>query len=948
MPRPRALLLAALPIALLILAPPTAGAGDDPLPLAPGAPTVDALPGGDLDRAVELFGRGELRAARYELEGLLARRRGVGASTRVRARFLLGWIHAQLGNHQLASASFYRVRKLDEHPLKEPAAFFEARADLNRGHPRTSIAECGTYRETWPEGSWFDECLLVEADSHVALGNHRTAIDMYEDFLESHPDDQRSETIQLRIAQALEGAGKHEAAARRYRALYISHRLPMTARLATEGLERVRAAGVEVADVSERQLYARACSLREAGQFDESWGLYCELLDRAEAAAEGAEADPDAADAGATTEPPVDPDAIEGDASLQGLLRAERHEFLWRNRRFSEVGDERAWAYQRAPDASGAAEHLYWAVQGYAKAGRWDDAVKWQEVGLERFPRSRRFARTWERSSKIYAAAGEFTKAREATLEWHRHSSRARRSSKGRFFAAYYAYRAKDYETAAEELSELASGRSRYRVGALYWRNRTYQRLKRWREARDDRRQVIEEAPDGWYATVIRSEQRRKESDPATMALARDGRWPGRSRREMELPAAPASTALADAVARAWAVPRAGTRAPDAALPVERDSDGRPVVRPPFDGWSRLESLLSEEEAAEAAVASGEAPGEAGPSAEDPVATRRSVELGALTVPPVWERGEHYDPERGRKLWADFSETNAEHWPQLPMAYELSRCGLGELAGPILARVYEEVRDVRRSSRRRSRVARWRSRGGEGDPQMARWAAILDMEFRAWEWREMFAAAGYPASVSAFSLDSVSLGRMDRSSDEGRAAWTLRFPAAYSPHVWQASWEHDVDPLLLLSLMRAESLYKHDAVSRAGALGLIQVMPTTGNKVAALMGDEDFRVDRLLEPAVNIRLGAFYLGRLMDRFEGQFPLAVGSYNGGPHNVGRWLRPKVGIPFPEMVEEIQFDETRNYIKRVVEYYTVYAELYGQGGWVLLPEETLQDDPSVINF
>ncbi len=86
----------------------------------------------------------------------------------------------------------------------------------------------------------------------------------------------------------------------------------------------------------------------------------------------------------------------------------------------------------------------------------------------------------------------------------------------------------------------------------------------------------------------------------------------------------------------------------------------------------------------------------------------------------------------------------------------------------------------------------------------------------------------------------------------------------------------------------------------------------------------------------------------MDRFGDQFPLAVGSYNGGPHNVGRWLRPKVGIPFDAMVEEIQFDETRNYVKKVTGYYAVYSDLYGAGGWVRLPEETSQDDPTVINF
>ena len=184
---------------------------------------------------------------------------------------------------------------------------------------------------------------------------------------------------------------------------------------------------------------------------------------------------------------------------------------------------------------------------------------------------------------------------------------------------------------------------------------------------------------------------------------------------------------------------------------------------------------------------------------------------------------------------------------------------------------------------------------------------------------------------------------------QGRDVWTLRFPAAYAPYVWQNAWENDVDPLLILAVMRAESLYRHDAISRAGAMGLVQIMPTTGNLVAGLIGDRDFRVERLLEPEVNIRLGTFYLGQLMDRFGAeQFPLAVGSYNGGPHNVGRWLRPKVGVPFEDFVEEIQFSETRAYIKKVIEFYAIYCEIYGDGDWVALPSHTLPDDPSVINF
>ncbi|MCP4870958.1 MAG: transglycosylase SLT domain-containing protein [Proteobacteria bacterium] len=903
-------------LVVIVFAPPGAAHASD---LPPIAPSVEALPGGAFETAVARFSRGDLRGARLELERLLARRRGVGMSTRVRARFLLAWIEAELGNHQLASASFYRVRKLEEHPLKEIATFHEAKADLSRGHPRTAIAECGTYRETYPEGSWFDECLLVEADAHVALQQHRAAVELYDQFLEQHPDDQRSETIQLRIAQSQEQAGEWEKAARRYRGLYISHRLPMTARRASEGIERLRAAGVDVDEISEQQLYARACSLRQAGQYDESWDLYCELLERAQAA----EADGEA---------------------MASRLAAERHEFLWRNRQYEDVGHERARAYRRAPDAPGASEHAYWAVQGYAKSGLWDKAVEYQEIGMTRFGNTGRFRRTWDRTARIYASAGQYDKARETLIEWQGRSSKQRRSSKTKFFVAYYAFRNNDYETAIEGFDGLASGRSGWRTAALYWRSRAHDRLKHWKDARDDRRQVLKDDPDGWYAALIKSKERVKAGDPADLALARHGRWPGESRRELQLPAVPAGSSTAEAISRGWAEPRPGTRAPASATEwTARDSDGRLRGGATADGWGALALLVEE-----SPEASG--PGEATAEADvEPTPTGQSMAAAALVVPSTWTESDYWDRGKGVEIWEDFAEENAVHWPELPMAYELSRCGLGELAGPLLARVYEEVRDVTRSSRRRGRVRRWQASGGnDPDGQLARWAAILDLKLTAEAWRSMFAAAGYPASVSAFSINSVPLKRLGRATPERRAAWTLRYPAAYAPHVWRAGWEYDVDPLLLLSIMRAESLYKHDAVSRVGALGLIQVMPTTGNKVAALMGEADFRVDRLLEPGVNIRLGAFYLGSLMDRFGDQFPLAVGSYNGGPHNVGRWLRPKIGIPFDAMVEEIQFDETRNYVKKVTGYYAVYSDLYGAGGWVRLPEETSQDDPTVINF
>jgi soluble lytic murein transglycosylase-like protein len=321
-----------------------------------------------------------------------------------------------------------------------------------------------------------------------------------------------------------------------------------------------------------------------------------------------------------------------------------------------------------------------------------------------------------------------------------------------------------------------------------------------------------------------------------------------------------------------------------------------------------------------------------------------------MTVPPTWETSSYWDPAAGRHVWEQFAKDNYGLWPDLPVAYELSQVGLFELAGPIVASVFKEIRHLQRSRRSRARVARFRAGGGRVvDPEAERWTQILDLAIEPKEWRQIFGAAGYPASVTDFAIKTVPFGKYSRLEPEGRAVWTLNYPAAFGSHVWRAAWEHDVDPLLMLAVMRVESRYRHDAVSRAGALGLVQIMPATGHRVAALLGDSDFRVDRLLEPGLNIRLGTFYLGELMRRFgDRQFALAVSSYNGGPHNIGRWLHEKTGMPFEEFVEEIQFRETRAYTRRVLEYYAVYCELYGNGAWPLLPDTTTADDPRVINF
>ncbi|MAA78375.1 MAG: hypothetical protein CL916_03880, partial [Deltaproteobacteria bacterium] len=99
----------------------------------------------------------------------------------------------------------------------------------------------------------------------------------------------------------------------------------------------------------------------------------------------------------------------------------------------------------------------------------------------------------------------------------------------------------------------------------------------------------------------------------------------------------------------------------------------------------------------------------------------------------------------------------------------------------------------------------------------------------------------------------------------------------------------------------------------------------------------------------NLRYGSFYFSRLMERFDQSYPFAVGSYNGGPHNMSRWYKNLKGhVQMDEFVEHVSFDETRRYIKKVCGYYSQYVQFHHSNGIVRLPLTPGEDDASVIDF
>jgi soluble lytic murein transglycosylase len=157
------------------------------------------------------------------------------------------------------------------------------------------------------------------------------------------------------------------------------------------------------------------------------------------------------------------------------------------------------------------------------------------------------------------------------------------------------------------------------------------------------------------------------------------------------------------------------------------------------------------------------------------------------------------------------------------------------------------------------------------------------------------------------------------------------YPDYYWDQVLAASAEAKIDPFLVLSVIRQESTFNEGAVSRAGAMGLMQIMPHTGQNLAETLGIPSFERHSLFDPAVSIRLGSYFLGDQVRQFtegpaaEMGFELGLAAYNAGPHNARKWLDR---FPFDDIdafVERIPYKETRLYVKLVLKNYAIYKAL-----------------------
>lgn len=152
-----------------------------------------------------------------------------------------------------------------------------------------------------------------------------------------------------------------------------------------------------------------------------------------------------------------------------------------------------------------------------------------------------------------------------------------------------------------------------------------------------------------------------------------------------------------------------------------------------------------------------------------------------------------------------------------------------------------------------------------------------------------------------------------------------------------------IETPLAFAISRQESEFNPDAESSAGARGLMQILPSTGKRIAKMMG-LGFDANRLFEPEYNVRIGSWYLGHLIDNFKGSYTMAIAGYNAGPARPLKWSR-EFGRPGENLedtinwIETIPFAETRNYVQRVMENLQVYRA-------VMTPQQPLRLEQDLL--
>jgi soluble lytic murein transglycosylase len=163
--------------------------------------------------------------------------------------------------------------------------------------------------------------------------------------------------------------------------------------------------------------------------------------------------------------------------------------------------------------------------------------------------------------------------------------------------------------------------------------------------------------------------------------------------------------------------------------------------------------------------------------------------------------------------------------------------------------------------------------------------------------------------------------------DVPKAYWEILFPRPYWVTLKADAEANGLDPFLVAALIRQESEFNAGAVSRANAVGLMQLLPSTGRGLARKDGVKHFNANELLDPTINLKLGTTDLRQAINHYSGQVEYALASYNAGDSPVHQWISTGDYKDVPEWVESIPYSETRDYVQSILRNREMYRAIYG---------------------
>lgn len=196
---------------------------------------------------------------------------------------------------------------------------------------------------------------------------------------------------------------------------------------------------------------------------------------------------------------------------------------------------------------------------------------------------------------------------------------------------------------------------------------------------------------------------------------------------------------------------------------------------------------------------------------------------------------------------------------------------------------------------------------------------LLDLAWRC------TAEEAHPYAIAA-AVRLITLGRAAEAEPAPVALWRVAYPTHYGHLVAAEATRYRFDPLLFLALIRQESRFDPRAVSSAGATGLTQVMPATGEWIAGRINDSGYRHRLLTRPVVSVRYGTWYLNMLLGQYDRDWVAALVGYNAGPGNLARWTNGQPISDHDLFYEMIPNQQAQDYVRLIYQQYRVYQRVY----------------------